>query len=134
MPSKATVSASAGRQYDEVIVLVLLMALKSMGGAANPWFKDMAALDGDRSASGFEHALRALNKLAGELLEKKTKVKKLVPEDVGRAATGAVTPNKRKAGSESGTASPMKKTKKTKTPAKKGAKGLDSVNEGTCSD
>jgi hypothetical protein len=104
MPPNAAI-AGVGKQYDEIVVIVLLMALKSSGGAANPWYKDMSALDGTRSVSGFQHSLRAANKLAGELLEKKTKGEALVPEDVGRTSNGegcgTVSPKKRKADANS---------------------------------
>ncbi|KIW04161.1 uncharacterized protein PV09_04968 [Verruconis gallopava] len=77
-------SLNKGKQYDEVVVIVLLMALKSSGGTASSWYQDMAALDGTRTVSSLEHSLRAANKLAGELLDRKRKGEAFEPALIGR--------------------------------------------------
>ncbi|KAF2436621.1 hypothetical protein EJ08DRAFT_644948, partial [Tothia fuscella] len=87
------------KQYDEVVVVALLLALRDKGGSLAPYLKDMHALDGNRSISGFEHSLRAANKLAGELLAKKQSGEVLTPADLsGNSATAptSATPKKRR--------------------------------------
>jgi len=79
------------------------MHLKAGSTTINPALKDMALLDGNRSVSGFEHQLRAANKIAGELLAKKNGGVELGPQDLGRPGTTptpANTPKKRKAAGE----------------------------------
>jgi len=70
MPPK---TASGEKTYDEVTVLGLLLVIKQLGGTYNKALADMAALDGKRTVSSFEHSLRSANKLAAELLEKTKK-------------------------------------------------------------
>lgn len=100
MAPKAAVTG--GKQYDEVVVLALLMHLKCGTTTINPILKDMALLDGNRSISGFEHQLRSANQLATKLLAKKNGGTDLSPADLGRPAdtlTAAPnTPKKRKGG------------------------------------
>jgi hypothetical protein len=91
------------KQYDEVVVTALLVALKSKGGSLNEAIKDMVALDGNRTHSSFEHSLRAANKLAGDLNTKKLNGVALEPSDIpGTAPASAIgataspkTPKKR---------------------------------------
>lgn len=126
MPPKA---AATGKQYDEVTVLGLLMTIKTLGGTYNKTLADMAALDGKRSTSSFEHSSRAANKLAGELLEKQKAGHTLKPIDIGRVveggpaepSTSAKAANKRKGNNGEGAGS----AKKTRT--SKAAKQVDSA-------
>lgn len=88
--------AAGPKTYDELVVVALLMSLKAKGGTIAEAVKDMAALDGKRSVSGFEHSLRAPNKLAGVLNEKKTRGEALGPDDIGGVGGGSpTTPRKR---------------------------------------
>lgn len=126
MPPKPDIST--GKTHDEVVVLTLVMMLKenghSLGKAA---YETMHKLHGERSVDSFNHSLRAINKLAGELVEKKKNGVELSPADVGRTSGGdggaaANTPKKRKSasGGEDGGAA-----KKKRAPAKKGGKKAD---------
>jgi hypothetical protein len=85
------------KQYDEIIVIALLMALREKSGSLNPHLKDMNALEGSRSVSIFEHSLRAANKLSAELLAKKQSGQILTSADMGSSASvpTATTPKKR---------------------------------------
>lgn len=85
------------KQYDETVVVALLMALKSKGGSLAEPLKDMTSLDGTRTLSGFEHQLRAANKLATTLNEKKARGEALSPADVGGGGRTA-SPRKRGVG------------------------------------
>lgn len=59
------------------------MALKSKGGTLAEALKNMTALDKNRSHSAFEHQLRAANKLAMSLNEKKGRGEEIRAEDIG---------------------------------------------------
>lgn len=133
MPPKA---AAGEKMYDEVTVLGLLLVIKAAGGTYNKVLADMSALDGKRTTSSFEHSLRAVNKLAGELFEKQKAGHKLGPADIGRDANGtaaapsaaANTPKKRgsaAAGNEDGGAA-----KKKRASGKKGGKKADTPVDG----
>jgi hypothetical protein len=92
---------TTGKTYDEIVVVALLMSLKAKGGSLAEALKDMNALDGTRTVSGFEHSLRAVNKLAGNLNEKKARGESIDPTDMpgGSSATKdsarPTTPRKR---------------------------------------
>jgi hypothetical protein len=85
-------STATSKQYDAVVVTALLMQIKSSGGTINNALRHMSALDGFRTVSGFEHSLRALNKLAGELNAKEAKGEELGPEDMGNTAGNSGSP------------------------------------------
>jgi hypothetical protein len=131
MPPKPV---TGDKTYDEVTVLGLLLVIKQLGGTYSKTLADMAALDGKRTTSSFEHSLRAANKLAGELLEKTKTGAKLSPADIGRSVDGSPagtapnTPKKRKAAD--GDEDRGSAAKKKRTPAKKGSKPVDSGADG----
>jgi hypothetical protein len=88
---------SSSKTYDEVVVVGLIMHVRSLGGSYMKALNDIAALDGKRSTSAFEHQLRAANKMAGDLLAKQSHGDKIVPTDLGRSSGDCPsTPKKRK--------------------------------------
>ncbi|RDI89262.1 hypothetical protein Vi05172_g907 [Venturia inaequalis] len=90
----------SAKQYDETVVIALIMALKAKGGTLTEALQDMTTLDGNRSHSGFEHQLRAANKLATALNVKKNRGEALSPADIGGGGGGGsgASPKKRGGG------------------------------------
>ncbi|KAE9975561.1 hypothetical protein EG328_003137 [Venturia inaequalis] len=92
----------SAKQYDETVVIALIMALKAKGGTLTEALQDMTTLDGNRSHSGFEHQLRAANKLATALNGKKNRGEALSPADIGGGGGGGggsgASPKKRGGG------------------------------------
>ena len=131
--AKATVQA----KFDDVIVIALLMELKAAGISVGKKALDtMSDLHGNRTATGFQHALRAPIKLANELLEKQKGGEKLGPADLGRSPDGETngataakaTPKKRVAAAEGGSAKKKPATKKAAKPVDSGAEGRATIS------
>ncbi|QDS68429.1 hypothetical protein FKW77_010796 [Venturia effusa] len=113
----APTTSTGPKQYDETVVIALIMALKAKGGTLADPLKDMTALDGNRSQSGFEHSLRAVNRLATVLNEKKARGEGLGPGDVGGAGAGGAgggvgaSPRKRGGGAAGSASSTPKRVR-----------------------
>ncbi|TID16757.1 hypothetical protein E2P81_ATG09316 [Venturia nashicola] len=106
----------SAKQYDETVVVALIMALKAKGGTTSEALKDMTSLDANRSLSSFEHQLRAANRLATTLNEKKSRGEALGPADVGGGSGGGG--NGRKRGAAAGgsvSSTPVKRARGGKT-------------------
>ncbi|CAI6331508.1 unnamed protein product [Periconia digitata] len=78
MPPKKDDSTSSGKMFSESTVAVLLMAMGTTS-ISSTQYEMMSALDGDKTASSFQHQFRTVLKKAKELKDRVDKGEKFAP-------------------------------------------------------
>ncbi|KAL6703732.1 hypothetical protein ACN47E_009113 [Coniothyrium glycines] len=122
--AKANATDSPGQSQKMIstdVVAVLLMAMDKTT-VSKTQFEMMSALDGTRTASGFEHMFRPITAKAKELKKRKEQGEEFIAVAPGHKrgpTTTPATPRKRKAPSDEEEATPSKKKATPKPRAKK---------------